>query len=74
MNLGDALAWLDRHQNLERILADERLRGPEPERMRRLADLMGDPQDTQPVDPRDRHQRQNVDGPGRDHSCLSPKG
>jgi dihydrofolate synthase / folylpolyglutamate synthase len=49
MNLGDALAWLDRHQNLERILADVRLRAPEPERMRRLAHVMGDPQLSQPV-------------------------
>ena len=49
MNLGDALAWLDRHQNLERILADRRLQAPNPERMRRLAHLMGDPQSAQPV-------------------------
>jgi len=49
MNLGDALAWLDRHQNLERILADSRLQAPEPERMRRLAHVMGDPQASQPV-------------------------
>jgi dihydrofolate synthase/folylpolyglutamate synthase len=49
MNLGDALEWLDRHQNLERILADRRLQAPEPERMRRFAHLMGDPQHTQPV-------------------------
>ena len=49
MNLGDALAWLDRHQNLERILADARLQAPEPERMRRLAHVLGDPQASQPV-------------------------
>ena len=49
MNLGDALAWLDRHQDLERILADRRLQTPNPERMRRLAHLIGDPQDAQPV-------------------------
>jgi dihydrofolate synthase/folylpolyglutamate synthase len=49
MNFGEALAWLDRHQNLERILGDQRLRAPEPERMRRFAHLMGDPQDAQPV-------------------------
>jgi dihydrofolate synthase/folylpolyglutamate synthase len=49
MNLGEALAWLDRHQDLERILADHRLRAPEPERMRRFAHLMGDPQVSQPV-------------------------
>jgi dihydrofolate synthase/folylpolyglutamate synthase len=49
MNLGDALAWLDRHQNLERILADTRLRVPRPERVRALVRLMGDPQDAQPA-------------------------
>ncbi len=49
MNLGDALAWLDRHQNLERILADDRLRVPRPERVRALVDLMDDPQDKQPA-------------------------
>jgi dihydrofolate synthase/folylpolyglutamate synthase len=49
MNLGDALAWLDRHQDLERILADRRLQAPNPERMRRLALLMGDPQNAQPA-------------------------
>jgi dihydrofolate synthase/folylpolyglutamate synthase len=49
MNLGDALAWLDRHQNLERILADESLRVPRPERVRALVDLMDDPQDKQPA-------------------------
>lgn len=49
MNLGEALAWLDRHQNLERILADRRLQAPNPERMRRLAHLIGDPQSSQPV-------------------------
>jgi dihydrofolate synthase/folylpolyglutamate synthase len=49
MNLGDALAWLDRHQNLERILADERLRVPRPERVRALVELMDDPQDKQPA-------------------------
>lgn len=49
MNLGQALAWLDRHQNLERILADARLAEPDPERMRRLMDLLGDPQHAQPV-------------------------
>ncbi|HET9060785.1 MAG TPA: folylpolyglutamate synthase/dihydrofolate synthase family protein [Acidimicrobiales bacterium] len=49
MNLGQALAWLDRHQNLERILADKRLAVPEPERMRALMDILGEPQHTQPV-------------------------
>src|SRR5487761_1332498 len=49
MNLGDALAWLDRHQDLERILADHRLQIPRPERMRRLMEVMGDPQQAQPM-------------------------
>jgi dihydrofolate synthase / folylpolyglutamate synthase len=49
MNLGDALAWLDRHQNLERILADHRLQAPRPERMRTLARVLGDPQEAQPL-------------------------
>lgn len=43
------MAWLDRHQDLERIIADKRLRAPQPERMRRFAHLMGDPQNAQPV-------------------------
>ena len=43
------MAWLDRHQDLERILADRRLQAPDPDRMRRLAHLMGDPQNSQPV-------------------------
>jgi dihydrofolate synthase/folylpolyglutamate synthase len=49
MDLGDALAWLDRHQNLERILADGRTGPPDPERMRRLADVLGNPQTSAPV-------------------------
>src|SRR5581483_1796401 len=49
MNLGEALAWLDRHQNLERILADRRLQAPKPERMRRFMELLGDPQGAQPM-------------------------
>jgi dihydrofolate synthase/folylpolyglutamate synthase len=49
MNLGDALAWLDRHQNLERILADPRLRVPRLERVRALVRLMDDPQNAQPA-------------------------
>jgi len=49
MELGDALAWLDRHQNLERMLADTRLATPDPERMRRLMHVMGDPQQAAPI-------------------------
>ncbi len=49
MELGDALAWLDSHQNLERMLADTRLALPDLGRMRRLMEVMGDPQQTAPV-------------------------
>jgi dihydrofolate synthase/folylpolyglutamate synthase len=49
MDLGDALAWLDRHQNLERILADSRTGPPDPERMRRLVDVLGHPETSAPV-------------------------
>jgi dihydrofolate synthase/folylpolyglutamate synthase len=47
--LGDALAWLDRHQNLERILADTRLSPPDSARMRRLVDALGHPETAAPV-------------------------
>ena len=49
MDLGDALAWLDSHQNLERMLADTRRPPPELARMRRLMDILGDPQDAFPL-------------------------
>lgn len=49
MNLGDSLAWLDRHQNLEQVLADHRLAAPELGRIRHLVHLMGDPEDAVPV-------------------------
>jgi dihydrofolate synthase / folylpolyglutamate synthase len=49
MELGDSLAWLDSHQNLERMLADTRLAVPDPNRMRRLMDVMDDPQRAAPV-------------------------
>jgi dihydrofolate synthase/folylpolyglutamate synthase len=49
VRLGDALAWLDAHQNLERMLADSRLTIPDLSRMRRMMDLMGDPQRACPV-------------------------
>jgi dihydrofolate synthase/folylpolyglutamate synthase len=49
VELGDALAWLDRHQNLERMLADHRPSLPDPSRMRRLVDVMGNPQSAAPV-------------------------
>ncbi|MGI8492413.1 MAG: bifunctional folylpolyglutamate synthase/dihydrofolate synthase [Acidimicrobiales bacterium] len=49
MDLGDALAWLDSHQNLERMLADARSEAPDLSRMRQLAEVMGDPQAAVPV-------------------------
>ncbi|MCU4185505.1 bifunctional folylpolyglutamate synthase/dihydrofolate synthase [Acidiferrimicrobium sp. IK] len=49
MELGDALAWLDRHQNLERMLADARSATPDLGRMRRLVDIMGHPEAACPV-------------------------
>ncbi len=49
MELGDALAWLDSHQNLERMLADTSRPPPDLARMRRLMTILGDPQDAYPV-------------------------
>lgn len=49
MELGDVLAWLDAHQNLERMLADRSRAVPDPGRMRRLVDLLGDPQKASPI-------------------------
>jgi dihydrofolate synthase/folylpolyglutamate synthase len=49
MEIGDALAWLDSHQNLERMLADTSRPPPDLARMRRLMNILGDPQDTFPV-------------------------
>ena len=49
MDLGDALAWLDRHQNLERMLADRSRATPNPARMARLMQVLGDPQTAMPV-------------------------
>jgi dihydrofolate synthase/folylpolyglutamate synthase len=49
MDLGDALAWLDSHQNLERMLADTSRPLPELARMQRLVHILGDPQDSYPV-------------------------
>jgi dihydrofolate synthase / folylpolyglutamate synthase len=49
MDLGDALAWLDSHQNLERMLADVNRTLPDPARMRRLMTILGDPQAAYPV-------------------------
>ena len=49
MNFGEALAWLDRHQNLERMLGDPSLRTPNPQRMQRFMYRLGDPQHSGPV-------------------------
>jgi dihydrofolate synthase/folylpolyglutamate synthase len=49
MELGDALAWLDRHQNLERILTSARTGPPDPARMARLVDVLGHPEAAYPV-------------------------
>jgi dihydrofolate synthase/folylpolyglutamate synthase len=49
MELGDALAWLDGHQNLERMLANRREATPDLGRMRRLVDVMGHPEEAAPV-------------------------
>jgi dihydrofolate synthase/folylpolyglutamate synthase len=49
MDLGDALAWLDSHQNLERMLADTNRPPPDLGRMRRLVNILGDPQGDYPV-------------------------
>jgi dihydrofolate synthase / folylpolyglutamate synthase len=49
VEIGDALAWLDGHQNLEAMLADRRLAVPDLSRMRQLMDLMDDPQRHVPV-------------------------
>ena len=47
--LGDALAWLDGHQNLERMLADTRRPPPDLGRMRRLVDVLGHPEQAAPA-------------------------
>jgi hypothetical protein len=44
LSLGDALAWLDGHQNLERMLADTRPAPPDLVRMRALVDVLGHPE------------------------------
>jgi dihydrofolate synthase/folylpolyglutamate synthase len=49
MELGDALAWLDRHQNLERMLADRRSAAPDLSRMRRVVDVLGHPEAAAPA-------------------------
>lgn len=52
LGLGDALAWLDRHQNLERMTASVaagRAVPPDLSRMRGLMDLLGRPERSAPV-------------------------
>jgi dihydrofolate synthase/folylpolyglutamate synthase len=47
--LGDALAWLDSHQNLERMLADARRPPPTLDRMHALVDVLGHPETCAPA-------------------------
>jgi dihydrofolate synthase/folylpolyglutamate synthase len=47
--LGDALAWLDSHQNLERMLADARRPPPTLDRMWQLVDVLGHPENCAPA-------------------------
>jgi dihydrofolate synthase/folylpolyglutamate synthase len=49
ISLGDALAWLDGHVNLEAIVAGRAVRRPTLERIRVLASVMDDPQERCPV-------------------------
>ncbi|MBV8691038.1 MAG: bifunctional folylpolyglutamate synthase/dihydrofolate synthase [Actinobacteria bacterium] len=49
MNLEEARAWLDDHINLARMVADSRTVPPTLDRVRRLTELLGDPQDQYPV-------------------------
>jgi dihydrofolate synthase / folylpolyglutamate synthase len=49
MTIGDALAWLDGHQNLERMLASAPAPHPDLARMRRLVDVLGHPEAAAPA-------------------------
>jgi dihydrofolate synthase/folylpolyglutamate synthase len=49
LDLGDALAWLDGHQDMERMLADGRTTPPDLSRMRRLVEVLGNPETASPV-------------------------
>ena len=49
MLLGEALAFLDDHQNLEAMTSAGRVAAPDIERARRITHLMGDPQSQYPV-------------------------
>lgn len=49
LSLGDALAWLDSHQNMERMLADSRRVAPDLGRMRALVDVLGHPEASAPA-------------------------
>ena len=51
-SLGDALAWLDGHQNMERMLTSVKVGRPVPpdlSRMRALMDVLGHPEQAAPV-------------------------
>ena len=49
LSLGDALAWLDSHQNMERMLADSRRDQPDLGRMRTVVDVLGHPEASAPA-------------------------
>jgi dihydrofolate synthase / folylpolyglutamate synthase len=49
LSLGDALAWLDSHQNMERMLADSRRDQPDLGRMRKVVDVLGHPEASAPA-------------------------
>ncbi len=49
LSLGDALAWLDGHQNMERMLADTRRAVPDLGRMRTVVDVLGHPEAAAPA-------------------------
>ncbi len=49
LSLGDALAWLDSHQNMERMLPDSRRVAPDLGRMRALVDVLGHPEASAPA-------------------------
>jgi dihydrofolate synthase/folylpolyglutamate synthase len=49
MNFSDALAYLDEHINLEKMLAGERATAPTLDRIREILGLLGDPQRQYPI-------------------------
>jgi len=49
VNLDESREWLDSHINLARMVADSRTVPPTLDRVRKLTELLGDPQDQYPV-------------------------